>query len=462
MLFRDNPDYLALSGYNLKGYWKMNGMFRLNEKKRELNPALGSHDPSMMWDPVTKAYYSYSTDIYEPEWGLNDKIGIPVRCSKDMISFRYLGTVLSEKAVNQGRDNGIYKPTWNFWAPFTEYVHGEYRMYYSATKAFGSSESRIWLAVSDRPEGPFENRGVVMDTWGTDDTWPNAIDPHIVRDENSTWLVYGSFFGGIYIKELDDSTGLPAGGNCRAPGTCISRKADPPRIDGPEGAAVMYCPETEYFYLFQSYGWLGDDYDIRVGRSHRVQGPYMDREGKNLVEESPGFKIANSYCFTAANPDTGNSDPGWKWAGFRGPGHGVPFYDPVRQQYFFVHHIRDGAEIYRKYDKKENRNSYKLHLMMIRRMFFINGWPVLSPEPFGGENDEKCTPGEVRGWWELIFLTDDNNDMKYSRKIFLDAESPYLRNGILHTCQDYENGRKTTAVTGITEDGIAYWGKAVI
>ena len=41
-------------------------------------------------------------------------------------------------------------------------------MYYSATRAFGSSESRIWLAVSDRPEGPFENRGVVADTWGTE------------------------------------------------------------------------------------------------------------------------------------------------------------------------------------------------------------------------------------------------------------------------------------------------------
>lgn len=56
-------------------------------------------------------------------------------------------------------------------------------------------------------------------------------------------------------------------------------------IDGPEGASVIYVPNTGYFYLFQSYGWLGDTYDIRVGRSKSVTGPYLDWHGKSLVEE---------------------------------------------------------------------------------------------------------------------------------------------------------------------------------
>lgn len=83
-----------------------------------------------------------------------------------MIHFEYEGIALSQKAIKEGRDNGEYPQTVNFWAPYVEYTHGEYRMYYSATKAFGSSESRIWLAVSKHPLGPFENRGIVADTWG--------------------------------------------------------------------------------------------------------------------------------------------------------------------------------------------------------------------------------------------------------------------------------------------------------
>lgn len=161
----------------------MERILQLNDTDVVRNPAVWSHDPSMMWDPVRRKYYSYSTDVYRPESGLCEKRGIPVRSSEDLVHFRYEGTVLSENAAREGADNGKYPETENFWAPFTEYVNGEYRMYYSATRAFGSSESRIWLAVSDDPLGPFENRGIVVDTWGTDDTYPNGIDPHIVHAE---------------------------------------------------------------------------------------------------------------------------------------------------------------------------------------------------------------------------------------------------------------------------------------
>ena len=74
--------------------------------------------------------------------------------------------------------------------------------------------------------------------------------------------------------------------------------------------------------------------------------------------ESPGIKLANSYCFVSKHPEVmehpekadagcagkdneeAECHSGWKWAGFRGPGHGVPFYDPVSGEYYFVHHIR--------------------------------------------------------------------------------------------------------------------------
>ncbi len=444
----------------------MKGLFRLNAYSVRENAAAGSHDPSMVYDPATRKYYSYCTDVYGPPLGIEPRIGIPVRVSDDLVHFEYKGTVLSETAIAEGRDNGDFAPTVNFWAPYAERVGAEWRLYYSATRAFGSSESRIWLATAKSPLGPFENRGVAVDTWGTSDTLPNAIDPHIVWEGERCWLVYGSFFGGIYIKEMDAATGLPADGDPKALGQCISRKAKNPPIDGPEGAAVIFVPQTGYYYLFQSYGWLGENYDIRVGRSRTVTGPYFDRQGRSLVEESMGEKLAGSYRFEAAAPSRGADKSDWEWGGLFAPGHGVPFFDPVREAYFFVHHVRDGSPTERYIDKHDGRVSYGRHYMMIRPMFFLpDGWPVLGPEPYAGESlDGRVTPQEAAGEWELILFDYADNSQQVSRRVTLGADSEYLTGGVIYRCWDMENGCETIAVTGGGADradgaGCAWWGK---
>ena len=449
----------------IKEVRNLKSVFRLNDFYLKNNVLAGSHDPSMMYDENTKKYYSYSTDINGEIIGIKDKIGIPIRSSENLVDFKYEGIALSEKSIKQAQDNGKYEKTINFWAPFVEYINDEYRLYYSATRAFGSSESKIWLAVSDNPLGPFENRGVVIDTWGTDNTYPNGIDPHIIWSENKCFLVYGSFFGGIYLKELNPKNGMPLDNNPKNLGKCIARKAKNPRIDGPEGASIIYVKQTGYYYLFLSYGWLGENYDIRVGRSKTVDGDYLDINNKNLIEESMGLKIANSYCFKAEIPAIGNDNPNWKWSGFMANGHGVPFFDPVRNQYFFVHHVRDGAEIYKKQD--ENRAYYTNHYMMIRPMFFINGWPVLSPEPFADENfKEICLEKTLKDCfnstihkWEFIFLDDQNNDKKHSVVKTINLNNKLLKQGKIHLCWDFENQKQTFIITGINQFGVAYWGK---
>ena len=435
-----------------------NGVLRLNDLDVERNPAFGSHDPGMMWDPRSRLYYSYSTDSYAPKAGLGKKAGIPVRVSKDLVHFAYRGTVLSPAAVKQGRDNGDYPDTKGFWAPYGEYVNGEYRLYYSATRDFGSSESRIWLAVSQDPMGSFENRGVAVDSWGTDDSLPNAIDPHVLHAEGGRdYLVYGSFFGGIYMKELCPETGMPVHPDPHFLGQRVAHKMPPPALDGPEGPAAMYCPETGYYYLFLSYGWLGDNYDIRVGRSRDPLGPYVDYEGRDLAGASLGLKLANSWIFRARDPRA-NRGNGWQWGGFRGPGHGVPFRDPETGRYFFVHHVRDGNPKDCQYDPVYDRYSYRRHYMMIRPMFFVDGWPALGPEPYAGETMEAVAPPDG-AMWEVIVLDDRDNKMKTSGNVRLPAAGELLRRSVCYRCMDFENGGETLAFTGIDQFGQACWGK---
>lgn len=504
--------------------------FILNLHDRKKNPCFESHDPGMMYDPVSGFYYSYSTDgaITSPY-----RQGIQIRKSKNLVEFEYVGMALSEAAIAEGRDNGEYPPTGGFWAPFTEYVNGEYRMYYSATKAFGSSESRIWLAVAAHPEGPFENRGVVADTWGTTNAEPNAIDAHVVdTPEGRKYLVYGSFFGGIFIKELDPETGLCLGQLAKELGTRIAVKPEHSYIDGPEGAAVLYHPELKKYLLFLSYGWLGDDYDIRVGISERVEGPYLDRDGKSLNGVSLGQKLAGSYRFSANQPyaadyvavqkDTGcvenqpeddneseagskpsgdneteagskpcgdnepeagskscgdnepeakiqpeekkkpESELPWEFGGFRGPGHGVPFYQETAGQYYFVHHVRDGAwKLHHGSEKQGDRLTFFMHYMMVRRMYFVEGWPVFAPEPYAEEpsakelTEEQCVHfRKENSLWEKIEFSNTDNKIKVGSSGTFPED---FACGVCGTAFDFENGGECEVVSGYLKNNHAVW-----
>lgn len=438
--------------------------FILNNHNRDENPLFESHDPSMMWDPISEMYYSYSTDtaitsIYQQ--------GIPIRRSKDLVNFEFVGYALSEKAIKEGRDNNEFAPTPGFWAPYVEYVNleaykkeSEYRMYYSATKEFGSSESKIWLAVSKVAEGPFENRGIVMDSWFTDNTYPNAIDAHIIKDEEGRYyLVYGSYFGGIFIKELNPETGMPMDGNERTFGERIAKKPEDSYIDGPEGASILY--HDRYYYLFLSYGWLGDDYDIRVGRSLSVLGPYLDFMGNDLDGGSLGTKLAGSYQFYSINPWAKKQEGNWTFGGFRGPGHGVPLYAPKKEEYFFVHHVRDGAKELCNKSKHGNLTSYRMHYMVVRRMFFLDGWPVLSPEPYSGEKfDVINNKIENDGGWEWLLLEAMNNKIAISEKSLI-PEDKLPERVIVFPAFDFENSVMTTCFTGYNKEGIQIWGKRI-
>lgn len=440
--------------------------FKLNLHDREKNPCFESHDPSMMYDPVSGMYYSYSTDT-----ALTSayRQGIPIRRSRDLVHFTFVGYALSEQAIRQGRDNGRgYRPTGGFWAPYVEYRDGEYRMYYSATRAFGSSESRIWLAVAAHPEGPFENRGVVMDTWHTPDTDPNAIDAHVTdTPEGRKYFVYGSFFGGIFIKELNPATGLPMNPDSHYQGQRIAYRPGNSHIDGPEGAAVIYLPRLGYYYMYLSYGWLGDDYDIRVGRSREITGPYLDYQGRSLDGESLGMKLAGSYRFRAESPWAAQDESEWRFAGFRGPGHGVPFCDPVSGQYFFVHHVRDGAEMFRR--REPDRDSYRMHYMVVRRMFFQDGWPVLSPQPYAGEKGGTCSLKEYRerekqdahAEWEWLRLRYGDNRQAESVCEPLPEDLP-VEKALIFDGYDFENSRENTMLAGITAEGEIIWGKRIL
>jgi arabinan endo-1,5-alpha-L-arabinosidase len=206
----------------------------------------------------------------------------------------------------------------HLWAPDVLAVKDEYWLYYSVS-SFGKNRSAIGLAVGKAidpasPDWRWEDRGPVIATTSADRF--NAIDPAIFRDpgDDSIWMSFGSFWDGIQLIELDPKTGLR-----KSPDAPPIRLAWTQEIEAP----FIHTRDGRY-YLFVNWGkccrGVESTYEIRVGRSAKVTGPYLDRDGKDLREGGGALVI-------------GTAD---RWIG---PGHASIHVHDGREQ--LVHHIYD-------------------------------------------------------------------------------------------------------------------------
>ncbi|HUS10131.1 MAG TPA: arabinan endo-1,5-alpha-L-arabinosidase [Pyrinomonadaceae bacterium] len=229
------------------------------------------HDPAIIQDGDT--YYLFST-----------RAGIAIRCSKDLIRWQLCGDVFAHLPEWAVKDVPGLR---GLWAPDISYFNGRYHLYYSAS-TFGSNRSSIGLVTNQTLDQTSEryrwaDQGKVISSYSSDD-W-NAIDPNVVLDEkNEPWLAFGSFWGGIKLRKLDQTTGrLSSSDKTLYALASRSRNANlPGAIEAP-----VIIRKNSYYYLFVSFDLCcrGKDstYNIRVGRALRLTGPYMDRSGKLMI-----------------------------------------------------------------------------------------------------------------------------------------------------------------------------------
>lgn len=293
-------------------------------------PVLGgasAHDPSMI-RVADGSYYVFSTHN-----------GIEIRHSPDRVHYTFVGEVLPGGATWAS----AYQPDGakDLWAPDVSYHRGTYWLYY-AVSSFGSNHSAIGLATSRtaRP-GSWRDQGLVYASSATDDF--NAIDPGLTVDASGHWwLSFGSFWSGIKMIALDPRTGKPT-----SPDTPRYNLAQRPAPDAIEGAYIYR--HGGFYYLFASYDFccqgLSSTYNIRVGRSRAITGPYVDQSGTPLLDDG-GTTILATHGYVI------------------GPGGQTVLRD--RGQDLLVYHYYNGR------DAGTPR-------LAINRLAWPNGWPVVRP-----------------------------------------------------------------------------------
>jgi hypothetical protein len=253
-----------------------------------------------------------------------------------------------------------------FWAPDIAYFNGRYNLYY-ACSSWGTINSAIGFVTSPSLVSPvWTDQGKVIQsnyptTPNTDLTAYNCIDPSIMVDTNGTvWMSFGSYSDGILIMQLDPFTGKRFSAN--SPIYRVSNNG-PVFFSNTEEGSCLY-QRGGYYYLFVNFGGccagVNSTYNIRVGRSANVTGPYYDMSGINMTNGG-GTMVLEST------------------ARYIGPGHAAIMNDNGTN--WFTFHYYDG----------NNGGAATVGLMQIN--WTADGWPALTNDwsafyPFNSDAHE--------------------------------------------------------------------------
>ena len=268
-------------------------------------------------------------------------------------------------------------------APDVMKIGDRYLIIYGATGGGlgGGHNGRIltmWNKTLDpkSPDFHFTEAIEVAASDGMEDC--DAIDPSLLLDPTTgrLWVSYGTYFGTIRLIELDPKTGTRIKGN----------KEQDIAIDC-EATDLLY--RDGWYYLLGTHGTCCDGvnstYNIVVGRSKSVTGPYLDNVGRDMYHGGGKMVIA---------------------AGDRvcGPGH---FGRTV---------IDDGVEIMScHYEADFDRSGRSV--LGIRPLLWKNGWPVAGERFKGGTFEIES---ERRGY--SLELAVDFVRMQQQRERFWDMD----------------------------------------
>ena len=172
------------------------------------------------------------------------------------------------------------------------------------------------VATSAKPYGPFYDSGCLIDANAPEIDVQNSIDPFYIEDAGKHYLFWGSFRG-IYVTELEsDGLSVKKDGN----GALVLRK----QVAGTAFEGVNIYKKDRYYYLFASVGSCCDGanstYRTVVGRSRNILGPYLDKNGKDMMANGYTVIIQGNteWVGTGHNSIIQVDDAGQEWIIYHG------------------------------------------------------------------------------------------------------------------------------------------------
>jgi arabinan endo-1,5-alpha-L-arabinosidase len=237
------------------------------------SPALALEGETAIHDPSTVIqeqgrFYAYGTGN-----------GLPFLVSDDGWQWRRGGLLMSAVPGGKPGSEVLARGGNNTWAPDIIRMGDKFFLYYAAPATQPRAAVGLLVGRTLDPQSPqfkWEDAGPVAWSDGIEDS--NAIDPGVFLDprDGRLWLTYGSYFGYIRLVELDPKSGRR-----------LHPRQAPFNVAVNSEASILISHEG-WYYLLVTHGsccaGANSTYNIRVGRSRKVTGPYLDNMGIDMLE----------------------------------------------------------------------------------------------------------------------------------------------------------------------------------
>ena len=236
------------------------------------NPVIAEDWPDPAFWHVDGKYYSVATMLRK------------IRVSDNAIDWEDTGIDPLTPAA-RAKLNSV---TTNLWAPCVLKIGDNWVLYISLF--VDDADCRVAALTSKSPTGPFEYAAEVVN--GKKLGILNAIDPYIFKDESGTvWMFFGSCQDGIHrVRLTDDGLAIRPGekpvhvAGRRSPwdkdGKMVKIWGEPGTWEG-----SFLVKRGGWWYFFFSGGIFCDHtYHLMVGRSRKVDGVFVNRDGEPLTE----------------------------------------------------------------------------------------------------------------------------------------------------------------------------------
>ena len=290
------------------------------------------------------AWYAYGTTnpIFQSSGEAGEHI-LPVLRSTDLVSWEYVGDVYPAGAQLPVYWASGTRP----WAPDVRYIDGIYHLTYSL------SNGGVALVTAETPTGPWTDRGLLVGGAAVAGCPTGNIDQAMFTDSDGTHYFYWGSYDVICVSKMNaDATALVG---------AVTQVAQGRRMEG--GFVVQR--DGLYYLMYSDAGCCDgafSGYTVKVGRSESPTGPFVDDHGIDLMALSSkgGFVLTSN----------GN--------GFAGPGHNAMQTDLAGQDWLVYHAIPAADPDFPPVDTRNGRLNLSKRPMMIDRLDWIDGWPVVN------------------------------------------------------------------------------------
>lgn len=193
--------------------------------------------------------------------------------STDLINWTTASTVFASGTWPSWINTYVTDFAGTFWAPECVYMNGKYYLYYSCST--GGRPCAIGVATST-DLSTWTDQGVVV--YSTTSSTYGSIDPSVFADASGNyWLTFGSHLTGIWLAQLNTSTG-------KRLNSILYNIAGSSSTDM---EASYVIKNGSYYYLFYNRGiccnGTSSTYYVQMGRSTSPTGPYVDKNGTSLL-----------------------------------------------------------------------------------------------------------------------------------------------------------------------------------